>query len=399
MNTVKGPNMRPTNLVATAGLILLAGLAWSPPASASVPNLLTEQGRLLDASNTPLTGSATLVFSVYNAATGGTALWTETQTVTLDGGYFSARLGEVTSLPVDLFTGAELFLGVAVNADAEMTPRQTLDSVPYALVADNAVGDITPTSVTVGGTVVIDDTGKWVGPSAGIVGPTGPAGTAGATGATGAAGAQGVQGVQGVQGPAGATGPVGLTGAAGAMGATGPTGATGATGPIGLAGPAGPTGPQGATGATGPTGAPGPAGLTGATGPTGPAGPTDPTAFIQNQTASAQAASFDISGTGQVQSLTVNGNVTVGGRVAIGIYVESCAPNTAPFDCACNAGDFAIGGGGFAFQGGGNVLRESDPTPGNPGAWRVACAVVNGGGSSFDNQCQGAYAVCVSHAQ
>ena len=85
--------------------------------------------------------------------------------------------------------------------------------------------------------------------------------------------------------------------------------------------------------------------------------------------------------------------------MGIGIYVNTCAPNTATFDCACNAGDYAIGGGGFAFQGGGNVMRESDPTPGNTNAWRVTCAVVNGGSSSFDNQCQGAFAVCVSHAQ
>lgn len=98
-------------------------------------------------------------------------------------------------------------------------------------------------------------------------------------------------------------------------------------------------------------------------------------------------------------SVTVGGNVTVGGKVGLGIYRQSCTPNQAIYDCACNAGDVAIGGGGYAYSGGGNVLRESDPTPGNSGAWRVTCAVVNGGNSSFDNQCQGAFAVCLSHAQ
>jgi hypothetical protein len=98
-------------------------------------------------------------------------------------------------------------------------------------------------------------------------------------------------------------------------------------------------------------------------------------------------------------SIDVSGNVTVGGRIALGTYRQSCTPNQAIYDCACNTGDVAIGGGGYAYSGGGNVLRESDPTPGNSNAWRVTCAVVNGGGSSFDNQCQGAFAVCLSHAQ
>jgi hypothetical protein len=81
--------------------------------------------------------------------------------LTLDAGYFSARLGETTPIPASVFAGGkERYLGIAVGADPEMSPRQTIDSAPYALVSDNAVGDITPTSVSVGGTTVIDSSGK-----------------------------------------------------------------------------------------------------------------------------------------------------------------------------------------------------------------------------------------------
>jgi hypothetical protein len=201
---------------------------------------MVEQGRILDTNGAPVSGSVSIQFTVHTqpASAGDTVLWTEMQTVTLDDGYFSARLGEATALDPKVFDGKELYLGVSVNADPEMTPRQTLDSVPYAFVTNDAVGDIHPTSVTVNGTVVIDGTGNWVGPNSGLIGPQGP---------------------QGVQGPAGPAGPAGADGAQGPVGPPGLPGPAGMDGAIGPAGPAGPQGPQGPQGATGPTGPVGPA--------------------------------------------------------------------------------------------------------------------------------------------
>ena len=205
-------------VIGVASIASIAAFAWSTPAAAAVPSFLVEQGRLLDTAGQPLTGAAMLHFTIYDASSGGSSLWTETQMVTLDGGYFSARLGDVTPLPASVFTGAERFLGVSVNGDPEMAPRQTIDSVPYAFVANNAVGDITPVTVTVGGTLVINASGQWVGPPSGMVGPTGPAGPAGSAGPQGAAGAAGLPG------PAGATGLPGPAGAAGPQGPAGPPG-------------------------------------------------------------------------------------------------------------------------------------------------------------------------------
>jgi hypothetical protein len=210
--------------VAGLASVATAAAMWSGPASAAVPNLLTEQGRLLDANGAPVTGSVSIVFTIYDAASGGATLWTETQTLTLDAGYFSARLGEVTMIPATAFDGSIRHLGVKVGADPEMTPRQEVVSVPYAMLANNVNGDITPRTVTIGNTTVIDGNGNWVGPPTGLVGPTGPAGATGATGSPGLAG------------PAGPAGPTGETGATGLPGVPGPPGATGATGPTGPAG-------------------------------------------------------------------------------------------------------------------------------------------------------------------
>jgi hypothetical protein len=261
--------------------------ALSASAVAAVPASLTQQGRLLDTGSQPVAGTVSFTFAIYAGASGGAALWTETQSLTLDSGYFSAKLGEVTAIPGTLFDGSVLYLGVTVGADAEMAPREKLVSVPYAILANNAVGAITPASVTIGSTKVIDETGHWVGPVTGLAGtpgPTGPAGAQGPQGATGA-GAQGPQGAPGNTGPQGAqgnTGPQGAPGNTGPQGAQGSTGAQGAPGNNGSPGAQGPQGAQGNTGAQGAPGAQGPQGYTGAqgaqgnTGAQGPAGPQGP---------------------------------------------------------------------------------------------------------------------------
>lgn len=171
--------------LALAGI--LAGIGTlSSSGSADVPNGITQQGRLLDSEGEPVTGEITFVFTIYNdplLAEPANALWTETQAITLDDGYFSTRLGDGGSnpFPDDLFDGSQRYLGVKVGSDDEMSPRQHIASTPYARVAgvahealqaDNATlanratvatnvdGAITPTSVTVGGIAVIDTNGK-----------------------------------------------------------------------------------------------------------------------------------------------------------------------------------------------------------------------------------------------
>lgn len=121
-------------------LAITAALATS--VGAAVPGTLTQQGRLIDkATGKPVTGAKDFTFSVYNAATGGTALWTETQSLTLDDGYFSAPLGGTTPFPTALFDGSgPRFLGVKIGTDAELSPREAMNSVPFALTAGSTTG-------------------------------------------------------------------------------------------------------------------------------------------------------------------------------------------------------------------------------------------------------------------
>src|ERR1700743_991771 len=112
--------LAPIVIAASFGVVTLA----SVEASAAVPQILTQQGRLLDSSGAPVSGTVAFVFTLYDAPTAGNVLWTESQMITLDNGYFFSPLGDPMPIPATVFQGAVRYLGVKVATDPEMTPRQ-----------------------------------------------------------------------------------------------------------------------------------------------------------------------------------------------------------------------------------------------------------------------------------
>jgi hypothetical protein len=74
---------------------LLTALALALPSAAlAVPMQLTHQGRLVDSTGAGIDGTGhTLTFAVYDDATGGSPLWSETLSVTFTNGFYSAILG------------------------------------------------------------------------------------------------------------------------------------------------------------------------------------------------------------------------------------------------------------------------------------------------------------------
>ncbi|MBA3550066.1 MAG: collagen-like protein, partial [Nannocystis sp.] len=197
----------------------VAAAAWLTTFDAqalSTPQVMTHQGRLFDAQGVPITGTQDIKFTIYDQEVGGVELWSETITVDLDEGYFSALLGDLLVIDEMVLDGSVRFLGITVGADPEMTPLAAIASVPYSMFAGDVRGDINPLSVNIQGFgPVIDANGQWVGDPTGLVGPAGPAGAAGADGAAGPAGPAGADGAIGPEGPAGADGAVGPAGPAG----------------------------------------------------------------------------------------------------------------------------------------------------------------------------------------
>lgn len=225
-------------LVCGLMLVVASAAAQGAPTDRS----FTYQGQLKKA-GAPLNGTADVVFTLWDAAAGGSQVGL---TLSVPGAALVQGL-----FTVDLDFGASTFNGegrwleiqvrnpAGAGAYTTLSPRQPISPTPYALFALNG--------------------------SPGPVGPTGATGATGATGGTGVTGATGSTGLLGISGPPGATGN------------PGPTGAQGPAGLQGIQGVAGPTGPQGITGGVGPTGVGGPTGAAGGAGPTGPTGAQGPT--------------------------------------------------------------------------------------------------------------------------
>lgn len=114
-------------------VILIAALL-APVAYAEIPRLLSYQGVLCDTAGNPKPdGAYSLTFRLYSAPTGGTALWTETKTLSVERGLFSTILGDVTPFGAALTFGQRYWLSIQVASQPQMSPRIPLTPVGYSL--------------------------------------------------------------------------------------------------------------------------------------------------------------------------------------------------------------------------------------------------------------------------
>jgi len=118
---------------ATAFMVALSVVLFSTAVLAEVPGLMNYQGTLTDVDGVALDTTVSMTFSIYTDSTGGSSLWTETQSsVVVDHGLFNVLLGRVNA------NGASRWLGVQVGVDPELAPRQRIASVGYAFQAAEA---------------------------------------------------------------------------------------------------------------------------------------------------------------------------------------------------------------------------------------------------------------------
>jgi len=134
-------------------------------AASIVPASFNYQGVLRDGSGNTLTEGDTLMeFRLYNVATGGSFLWGREYNVLLStNGLFNVALADAngsglepiktTLLPDVIAAHPALYLGLTVSGSTEISPRQQLLSVPYALLA----GDVKQASndFSVGGALTV----------------------------------------------------------------------------------------------------------------------------------------------------------------------------------------------------------------------------------------------------
>lgn len=123
---------------------------------AVIPQTINYQGNLTTAAGTPVSGPVMMTFRIYNAATGGSAIYAETQpSVGVANGSFNAVIGAVT--PLALAFDVPYWLSVAINTDAEMSPRQPMASSAYAFRAAMLDSTATISGAQVSGSVASAD--------------------------------------------------------------------------------------------------------------------------------------------------------------------------------------------------------------------------------------------------
>lgn len=166
-------------LVLVGAALTVAVVATAAP---PVPDAIGHQGRLYNSDNTPVTGDRQMTFAIFetpNPGMGDAPIWSESQAVTFDDGYYAAAMGATAPLldanGQKVLRRPALYLQISIDGEA-LRPLAKLNSVPYALVCDDATGDIHPTSVSIGDAPVINASGEWVGSPTNLVGPQGPSG-------------------------------------------------------------------------------------------------------------------------------------------------------------------------------------------------------------------------------
>jgi hypothetical protein len=268
-------------LRACIGVVALLLFAFE--AQAQVPERMHYQGFITTTSGFPVDclNPATcdvpmdMTFRIYADPFADALLWEEDHLdVSVVGGVFNITLGEIEPLTPQVFSGPS-FLGIEINGNEELEPRQEIVSAAYALRSNDAVNAQNLGGIAAEDFVQIADIGQ-------LQGPDGPPGTEGTNGLNALAvtttehpgsvcalgGVRINSGLDtngnqvldveevtntlpvcnGEKGPAGAKGDTGAGGPAGPPGAKGDKGDKGSQG---SQGPAGSQGPQGAAGSSG----------------------------------------------------------------------------------------------------------------------------------------------------
>lgn len=143
-------------------------------AEAQVPRTISYQGFLSDTTGQPKPDAVyVLTFRLYDAMSGGTAIWGEQKNLATKQGLFSTQLGDAVPLGEEVTFASKYWLGVQVGTEAELSPRLPLsavgnsfravrsDSAEYAERAGRATRSDTAAYAVTAGTGGGGGTGPW----------------------------------------------------------------------------------------------------------------------------------------------------------------------------------------------------------------------------------------------
>jgi Chaperone of endosialidase len=183
----------------TTVAIFAAFALFHSNASAQTSPTISYQG-VLQNNGANMNGIDTLKILIYSVETGGSPIYSETQTVSVANGIFNMSIGSVTPLRPTLDFTKQYYLAVSVNDAPELSPRSEVSFAPYAFRALNA----DTASIAKTATIANGVSGGVVTNINGFYGPMTLSGTDGITVANSignlAIGNNGVQSLNGVGG-------------------------------------------------------------------------------------------------------------------------------------------------------------------------------------------------------
>ncbi len=139
---IRGVSTLAAVLVVAIFLLIILPAATRVFAADGIHKQINFQGKLVNTNGTNVSnGDYSITFTLYDAASVGTNLWDEVQTVTVTDGIFRVALGSIdTTLGNVNFNSDSLYLGIKVGTDSEMTPRIRFAASPYAFNAQKVNG-------------------------------------------------------------------------------------------------------------------------------------------------------------------------------------------------------------------------------------------------------------------
>ena len=121
-------------------LFLICNLIHTSSLQAQIPQTLSYQGILLNNNGQLVSnGDYLITFKVYDDLLGDTAIWEETQNLSVTDGIINAILGSVS--PLNLSFDDPYWLGITISNESEMKPRIELTSASYSLNSKQVKGE------------------------------------------------------------------------------------------------------------------------------------------------------------------------------------------------------------------------------------------------------------------
>ena len=120
--------------------LVLVIILFVSVSQAEIPQFLNYQGKVTDTGGVPVAdGDYSMIFTIYDAETSGTSLWSSgAMTVSVSGGVFSVLLGDTGQPALTLDFDEDYWVEVDIEGDVQ-SPRMRIGSSGYAYMASGII--------------------------------------------------------------------------------------------------------------------------------------------------------------------------------------------------------------------------------------------------------------------